>query len=69
MHLSDEGFMSVLRSSCTIASGRTASLEYGTPREFSIAMGCGDVESKERFPHPTAPDYVPGGAVKRNSVN
>ena len=34
-----------------------SSLDYRTPREFSIAMACGDVESKERFPHPHRPDY------------
>ena len=34
-----------------------SSLAYRTPAEFSIAMGYGDVESKERFPHPHSPDY------------
>jgi putative transposase len=37
-----------------------SSLDYRTPREFSIAMGYGDVESKERFPHPHSPDYDDG---------
>ena len=37
-----------------------SSLDYRTPREFSIAMGYGDVESKQRFPHPHSPDYDDG---------
>jgi putative transposase len=37
-----------------------SSLDYRTPREFRIAMGYGDVESKERFPHPHSPDYDDG---------
>jgi putative transposase len=37
-----------------------SSLEYRTPREFSIAMGYGNVESKERFPHSHSPDYDDG---------
>src|SRR3974377_2317300 len=35
-------------------------LEYRSPREFSIAMGYGNVESKERFPHSHSPDYDDG---------
>ena len=37
-----------------------SSLEYRTPREFSIAMGYGNVESKQRFPHSHSPDYDDG---------
>jgi putative transposase len=33
-----------------------SALDYRTPAEFSIAMGYGDVESKERFPHLHSPD-------------
>jgi putative transposase len=33
-----------------------SSLGYKTPEEFRLAMGYGDVESKERFPHPHSPD-------------
>jgi len=31
-------------------------LGYKTPEEFRLAMGYGDVESKERFPQPHNPD-------------
>lgn len=34
-----------------------SSLAYRTPAEFSHALGYGDVESKERFPHLHSPDY------------
>ena len=34
-----------------------SSLGYRTPREFAASQGYGDVESKERFPHPHSPDY------------
>jgi putative transposase len=34
-----------------------SSLGYKTPREFAASQGYGDVESKERFPHPHSPDY------------
>jgi putative transposase len=38
-----------------------SSLDYRTPEEFraglTLAMGYGDVESKERFPHPHSPDH------------
>jgi putative transposase len=37
-----------------------SSLNYRTPREFSIAPAYGDVESKERFPHPHRPGYDGG---------
>jgi putative transposase len=37
-----------------------SALAYRTPREFSIALACGDVESKPRFPHPHRPDYDGG---------
>jgi putative transposase len=37
-----------------------SSLAYRTPREFSIALACGDVESKQPFPHPHRPDYDGG---------
>jgi putative transposase len=33
-----------------------SSLGYKTPEEFRLAMGYGDVESKQRFPHPHSPD-------------
>jgi transposase InsO family protein len=29
-----------------------SSLDYRTPREFRQQLGCADVESKRRFPHP-----------------
>lgn len=34
-----------------------SALAYRTPAEFRRAQGCGDVESKERFPHLHSPDY------------
>jgi putative transposase len=34
-----------------------SSLAYKTPAEFRHALGYGDVESKERFPHLHSPDY------------
>lgn len=34
-----------------------SSLNYRTPAEFRRALGYGDVESKERFPHLHSPDY------------
>ena len=34
-----------------------SSLAYRTPAEFRQTLGYGDVESKERFPHPHSPDY------------
>ena len=34
-----------------------SALNYKTPREFAASQGYGDVESKERFPHPHSPDY------------
>jgi putative transposase len=34
-----------------------SSLAYRTPAEFRHALGYGDVESKERFPHLHSPDY------------
>jgi len=34
-----------------------SSLNYRTPREFSIAMGCGDVENQDHLPHLHNPDY------------
>ena len=34
-----------------------SSLAYRTPAEFRSALGYGDVESKERFPHLHSPDY------------
>jgi len=34
-----------------------SSLAYRTPAEFRRALGCGDVESKPRFPHLHSPDY------------
>jgi putative transposase len=37
-----------------------SSLAYRTPAEFSRALGYGDVESKQRFPHPHSPDYDGG---------
>ena len=46
-----------------------SSLDYRTPREFSIARGCGDVESKERFPHPHSPDYDGGEIYSPSNPN
>jgi putative transposase len=46
-----------------------SSLDYRTPREFSIAMGYGDVESKERFPHPHSPDYDGGEIYSPSNLN
>jgi putative transposase len=37
-----------------------SSLAYRTPAEFSRALGYGDVESKQRFPHLHSPDYDGG---------
>jgi putative transposase len=37
-----------------------SSLAYRTPAEFSRTLGYGDVESKQRFPHPHSPDYDGG---------
>jgi putative transposase len=37
-----------------------SALAYRTPQEFSIALACGDVESKQPFPHPHRPDYDGG---------
>lgn len=34
-----------------------SALAYRTPAEFRRTLGCGDVESKERFPHLHGPDY------------
>jgi putative transposase len=34
-----------------------SSLAYRTPAEFRSALGYGDAESKERFPHLHSPDY------------
>ena len=34
-----------------------SSLAYRTPAEFRSALGYGDVESKQRFPHLHSPDY------------
>lgn len=34
-----------------------SALAYRTPHEFSLMLACGDVESKERFPHPHRPYY------------
>lgn len=34
-----------------------SSLSYKTPQEFAASQGYGDVESKERFPHPHGPDH------------
>jgi len=38
-----------------------SSLAYKTPEEFAASQGYGDVESKERFPHPHSPDYYDDG--------
>jgi hypothetical protein len=46
--------------SCTTASGHTAHFAYRTPAEFRSALGYGDVESEQRFPHPHSPDYYGG---------
>ena len=34
-----------------------SALAYRTPAEFRRILGHGDVESKQRFPHPHSPDY------------
>gem|GEM_PF-6149635 len=34
-----------------------SSLDYRTPEEFRAALGYGDVESRQHFPHPHSPDY------------
>ena len=37
-----------------------SALAYRTPREFAAALACGNVESKERFPHSHTHDYDDG---------
>ena len=46
-----------------------SSFAYKTPADFSIAMGYGDVESKERFPHPHSPDYDCGELNSPTNLN
>jgi len=36
---------------------RHSALDYRTPEDFRAALGYGDVESKDRFPHLHSPDY------------
>lgn len=46
-----------------------SSLAYRTPAEFRIALGYGDVESKERFPHLHSPDYDGGEIYSPTNLN
>ena len=46
-----------------------SSLAYRTPAEFRIALGYGDVESKERFPHSHSPDYDGGEIYSPTNLN
>lgn len=46
-----------------------SSLAYRTPAEFSRALGYGDVESKQRFPHPHSPDYDDGEIYSPTNLN
>ena len=46
-----------------------SSLAYRTPAEFSRALGHGDVESKQRFPHPHSPDYDGGEIYSPTNLN
>ena len=46
-----------------------SSLAYRTPAEFSRALGYGDVESKQRFPHPHSPDYDGGEIYSPTNLN
>ena len=42
---------------------------YRTPAEFRIALGYGDVESKQRFPRPNSPDYDGGEIYSPTNLN
>jgi putative transposase len=46
-----------------------SSLAYRTPAEFSRALGYGDMESKQRFPHPHSPDYDGGEIYSPSNLN
>jgi len=46
-----------------------SSLAYRTPAEFSRTLGYGDVESKQRFPHPHSPDYDGGEIYSPTTLN
>ena len=46
-----------------------SSLAYRTPAEFRSALGCGDVESKQRFPHLHSPDYDGGEIYSPTNLN
>jgi putative transposase len=46
-----------------------SSLAYRTPAEFSSAVGYGDVENKQRFPHPHSPDYDGGEIYSPSNLN
>ena len=46
-----------------------SSLAYRTPAEFSRALGYGDVESKQRLPHPHSPDYDGGEIYSPSNLN
>lgn len=46
-----------------------SSLAYRTPAEFRRALGYGDVESKERFPHLHSPDYDGGEIYSPTNLN
>jgi len=46
-----------------------SSLAYRTPAEFSRTLGYGDVESKQRFPHPHTHDYDGGEIYSPTNLN
>lgn len=46
-----------------------SSLAYRTTAEFRSALGYGNVESKERFPHPHSPDYDTGEIYSPTNLN
>lgn len=46
-----------------------SSLAYRTPAEFRSALGYGDVESKQRFPHLHSPDYDGGEIYSPTNLN
>jgi putative transposase len=46
-----------------------SSFAYRTPVEFSWALGYGDVESKQRFPHLHSPDYDGGEIYSPTNLN
>jgi putative transposase len=46
-----------------------SALAYRTPAEFRRTLGYGDVESKQRFPHPHSPDYDGGELYSPTNLN